>query len=141
LYRRVTYWGEFIKKITVEVFGDAEKELIATLASVGVSTNQAKILLHLKNQPESNSKGIELSTDMRQPEVSMATKDLITAGWVKSEQRQRAGKGRPQIVYSLNVPFNEILGQVEAKIKSESESQLQNLSKLKALVSEAKATV
>ena len=76
-------------------------EFIEGLRSLGVSRNVAKLITYLKGMDESSSRDIEMSTGLRQPEVSIATRPLREMGWISERDVKRSGKGRPHKIYAL----------------------------------------
>lgn len=111
-----------------------KKKNIELLTNMGLPPAQAKILLYLKQAKESTSKELEFGTLLRQPEVSIATIALKHRGFLIEESRKTSGKGRPQKIYKLKKPFNEILKDIEKeytkKIK-EMQGKITELQKLK----------
>lgn len=52
---------------------------------IGTKSNVAKVLVFLARTKKATSRAIELETDMRQPEVSIAMKYLVEQGWIKKQ--------------------------------------------------------
>ncbi len=124
-----------MRKVDVAKFDEKDVELVNTLTSLGVKTNSAKVLVYLNSVEEAMSKDIEIATDLRQPEVSLAVKELKEGNHIKERQAKKEGKGRPLSVYSRVVPLTEIVPQLEEKIKQEVQVQQDNISKLRTLAS------
>ena len=67
----------------VTFFTDEEEEFVNLLIMIGIKKNIARILVFFKNIPYATSHDIELGTDMRQSEVSVAMQYLIDKGWIR----------------------------------------------------------
>jgi predicted transcriptional regulator len=66
--------------------------LAELLAATGLNRNEAKVLAALYLHGKLLGKEIEKMADMRQPEVSVAAKELKRKGWVK-ERYVKKGRG------------------------------------------------
>ena len=55
---------------------------------------------------------IEMFTRLRQPEVSVAVRELRRRGWIATSLRPKEGKGRPLNVYRLAMPMREIVREI-----------------------------
>ena len=51
-------------------------EFINGLQGLGINRNVAKLITYLKDVDEGSSRDIEIATDLRQPEVSIAMRTL-----------------------------------------------------------------
>ncbi len=51
---------------------------------------------------------LERGTGLRQPEVSIAIRELKPLDWIDENEEKKPGKGRPNKVYSLKVRFKDI---------------------------------
>ena len=67
----------------VTFFTDEEEEFVNLLIRIGIKKNIARILVFFKNIPYATSHDIELGTDMRQSEVSVAMRYLMDKGWIR----------------------------------------------------------
>jgi len=76
-------------------------EAIDALKQVGISKNEGKILGYLFKVDNAFARDIERSVDLRQPEVSAASKILLERNLIKGINMKSEGKGRPLIKYSL----------------------------------------
>ncbi len=75
---------------------------------------------------------LERGTELRQPEVSIAMRDLNERGWISEREEKKPGKGRPYKVYSLKVGFNKIIAELEKqqrKAADEARSRIERLRK------------
>jgi len=115
----------------VMYFTEKEEDFANLLIGIGTKRNVAKVLVFLANIPEATSREIERSTDLRQPEVSIAMKYLIDLGWIRSRESKAESKGRPVKIYELAKPITEILDGIEKKKEKEANSQLAHIQKLR----------
>jgi len=126
-----------VKRRDSPTLENSANEMVDLLTDLGMDHKLAKVLAHLSQVEESKSTDIERECELRQPEVSLATKDLRARGWVVADERRQGGKGRPVHYYRLELPLPEIMRQVEAQKLEEIGGELQKIERLKALVSRA----
>jgi predicted transcriptional regulator len=117
----------------VKVFDDNDLEFIEILRNLNLSRNVASTLAYLSNVDEATSKDLELGSQLRQPEVSIAMRELRNFGWLGEREVKKEGKGRPMKVYKLAVPMTEIVEYLEKQTKEDTYRILENIGKLKML--------
>lgn len=122
-----------MKQSTVKVLDEKDLEIIETLRSVDVPRNAATLITFLANVSEANSREIEMATDLRQPEVSMAMRTLRNNNWVEEREVKTEGKGRPMKIYTLSVPIEEIIKHYENMKNSETARTMQAIQRLKEI--------
>jgi len=122
-----------MKSSEVRVFDDNDLEFIDILRNLNLSRNVASTLAYLSNVDEATSKDLELGSQLRQPEVSIAMRELRTFGWLGEREVKKEGKGRPMKVYKLAVPMSEIVEYLEKQTKEDTHRILENIGKLKML--------
>ncbi|MCX9080597.1 MAG: DUF5371 family protein [Candidatus Methanoperedens sp.] len=83
------------------------------LISLGMNKNAAMVLTYLQNMNSVTSVDLERGVMLRQPEVSVAMKLLRERDWINEREEKKAGKGRPNKVYSLKIRLNDIITQLE----------------------------
>jgi predicted transcriptional regulator len=120
---------------SVQYFTEEEEAFVDLLIEIGTKKNVAKLIVFLANVPEATSQSIELGTDLRQPEVSIAMKYLADQGWIKEREKSSENKGRPQKVYELAVPMTKIMVFIEEEKKKEAKNQLALVGKLREYIS------
>jgi predicted transcriptional regulator len=120
-----------MRESTVRVLDDKDMEFVETLRSLGVPRNVATLITYLANVDEASSREIEMGSDLRQPEVSIAMRTLRENQWVDEREIKREGKGRPMKVYSLLVPIKHF----EEEKLSESAQAMESIQRLKELIS------
>ena len=115
----------------VRVFDDTDMEFIDILRNLNMSRNVASTLAFLSNVGEATSKDLEVGSQLRQPEVSIAVKELKIFGWLDEREIKKEGKGRPMKVYTLAVPMGEIVEHLEKQTKEDTQRIMKNIEKLK----------
>ncbi len=110
-------------------------EFASILMKVGLKRNVAKVLTYLAGVEEATSREIEIGSDLRQPEVSIAMREIRKLDWILERDEKNPGKGRPYRIYKLNKSLPEIIGYLEGEKARESEMVMRQIEKLKALKS------
>ena len=77
---------------------------------------------------------LERGTGLRQPEVSIAMRQLKPLDWVDESEEKKPGKGRPNKVYSLKIQFKDIIAHLEKQHKKEIDDGIASIKRLKELV-------
>jgi predicted transcriptional regulator len=119
---------------TLEVLDDKDREFADILRSLGVQRNTAILITYLASAGEATSREIELGAGLRQPEVSIAMRDLRDKNWISEREVKTGGKGRPSLVYTLTAPIDEIIKHIEDEKLREHADVVENIRKLKGLV-------
>ena len=109
------------------------KKLQKYLVSLGMNKNVALALTYLQNMNAATSTDLERGANLRQPEVSIAMKQLKEQDWITEREEKKIGKGRPTKVYSLKVGFNNIVNQLEKQQKKALDEAKANVERLKEL--------
>jgi predicted transcriptional regulator len=122
-----------MKQTSIRVLDERDLEFIEALRNLKVPRNVATLITYLANANEATSREIELGTNLRQPEVSIAMRSLRQNNWVKERDIKREGKGRPMIVYKLGVPLESIINHYEEESNRESAHAMEAIQKLKQL--------
>ncbi|MCL7415337.1 MAG: transcriptional regulator protein [ANME-2 cluster archaeon] len=122
-----------MKDQSVSVLDVRDEEFADTLMGLGLKRNVAKALTYLKNMDEVTSREIEIGSDLRQPEVSVAVRELKGLNWIVVREEKKPGKGRPYKVYRLQTNINSIIGQLEQEKIGESNKMLDNIQRLKQI--------
>jgi predicted transcriptional regulator len=87
--------------------------MIEILTDAGLPKNTARVFTFIAVAGRTFSAQIQGGTGMRQPEVSIALKELSDRKWISRQSVQREGKGRPIYVYRLRKDLSEIVETVE----------------------------
>jgi predicted transcriptional regulator len=108
----------------IKKFTKKEEELVSILIQLGYRRTVANVLVYIANTGDVNSRDIERGTELRQPEVSLAIKDMTEWGWVKEQKQQNDGPGRKVRFFRLAKPFVEIVMDIESTRIRESQHLL-----------------
>ena len=122
-----------MKNLAVKHFDEKEDEIVDDLITLGLSRPVARTLAYLQQVNEITSVELEMGTDLRQPEVSIATNQLKERGWINEREKKKIGKGRPYKIYSLKIGFNEVVGQLEKQQRKAVEETHKSIKRLKEL--------
>lgn len=137
----IYYWrvykerGIRIKQTTVRVLDEKDLDFISALQSLNVQRNVATLITYLANTNEVTSREIEMGTNLRQPEVSIAMRTMRQNNWIDERDVKTEGKGRPMKVYKLRVPIQVIIQHYEDEKNSEAARTMQAIQRLKELSS------
>jgi predicted transcriptional regulator len=105
--------GVNMKTLNIKQLNEKDEEIADILISLGISRNTAMTLSYLQNVNAATSVDLERVARLRQPEVSIAMKQLKERDWISEREEKKPGKGRPYRIYSLKVGFNDIIAQLE----------------------------
>ena len=108
-------------------------EFASILIQIGLKRNVAKVLTYLAAVTEATSREIEIGSDLRQPEVSIAMREIRRLDWVVERDEKNPGKGRPYRIYRLNKSLSEIVETLEEQKSKESERIMKQIEMLKSL--------
>jgi len=122
-----------MKDSEVKVLDENDFIFIETLKTLGMSRNVATTMAYLMNVDEASSQAIEISTGLRQPEISLAIRLMHNQSWVSVRSEKKHGKGRPTQIYALVAPVDEIISYYEDKIYKESQATISAIKKLKVM--------
>ena len=123
-----------MKKKVVYSLDKNDEKAISLFANLGMQKNIAKTLMYVSQFEECRSADIEQGADLRQPEVSIAMKELIQKGWIKKRQQKTKGKGRPFHVYSAASKLPELFNTFQQEKLKEVEGFEKGLFELKNLI-------
>ena len=124
-----------MRESTVKILDDKDMEFVESLRSLGVPRNVATLITFLANVEEASSREIEMGSDLRQPEVSIAMRTLRDNSWIEEREIKREGKGRPMKVYSLRASIDDIIKHFEEEKLHESAQAMESIQRLKQLIS------
>jgi predicted transcriptional regulator len=124
-----------MRESTVKILDDKDMEFVETLRSLGVPRNVATLITFLANVEEASSREIEMGSDLRQPEVSIAMRTLRENNWIEEKETKREGKGRPMKVYALRATIDDIIKHFEEEKLHESAQAMESIQRLKQLIS------
>ena len=122
-----------MKKLNINQFDEKEEEIADALISLGMTRTVAMTLAYMQNTKSATSIELEQSARLRQPEVSIATKELKERDWIDEREEKKPGKGRPFKIYTLKVGFKDIITQLETerkKVDVEAKEKIERLKKV-----------
>ena len=122
-----------MKTLKINQFDKKDEEIVDALISLGMRKPAARMLTYIQQVNESTSVELELGTGLRQPEVSIAAKQLDERDWINEREEKKAGKGRPYKIYSLKVEFKDIIGELETERKKSDVEAQEKIERLKEL--------
>jgi len=122
-----------MKTLKMKQLDDKDEEIADALISLGMSRNEAMTLAYMQNTNSATSIELERSARLRQPEVSIAMRQLKERDWVNEWEEQNPGKGRPYKIYSLKNGFNDIIAQLEKQHKEAVDEVQEKIERLKEL--------
>jgi predicted transcriptional regulator len=113
----------------------SEKELATAdlLKRAGMQPAVAKVVVVLARGEEIVSAKIEHLTELRQPEVSIAMRELVRRKWAKRRSIRKPGKGRPLNGYVLCVRFADIVAELDAVQKRRAQEIEHTMSRLRRI--------
>lgn len=111
------------------------EEFASILMKIGLKRNVAKVLTYLACVDEATSREIEMGSDLRQPEVSIAMRELRKLDWIAERDEKNPGKGRPYRIYKLKKGLYDIIDYLETNKKTETDQVMTKISRLKELKS------
>jgi len=123
-----------MKKLDINQLDDSDEELSEILISSGMSRPVARTLTYLKKVDTATSIDLERGTGLRQPEVSIAMRQLNPFDWIEESEEKKPGKGRPNKVYSLKVRFKDIIAHLEKQQKKAIDDGMASIKRLKELL-------
>ncbi len=119
-----------MKSLTIRQLDEQDEVIADELISLGIIRPVARILSYLLHVNEAKSIELERGTGLRQPEISIAMRELKQRGWISEREEKKPGKGRPYKIYSLKVGFDEIIARIEKqhrKAADEAQSRIERL--------------
>jgi predicted transcriptional regulator len=122
-----------MKALKIKQLDEKDEEIADILISLGMSRNVAMSLTYLQNMNSATSVDLERVARLRQPEVSIAMRQLKERDWIDEREEKTPGKGRPYKVYSLKVGFKDIVSQLEKQQKRVVDEAKANVERLKEL--------
>jgi predicted transcriptional regulator len=122
-----------MKRLNIKQFDEKEEEIAGALISLGVSRKAAMALAYLQDTNSATSPDFERAAGLRQPEVSLAMRELIERDWITEREEKKPGKGRPYKIYSLKIGFDKIIAQLEKENKKAVDEAQGKVERLKEL--------
>ncbi len=133
LYELNEFNGVNMKTLNIKQLDEKDEEIADALISLGMSRNVALTLAYMQNTNSATSLELERSARLRQPEVSIAMRQLKERDWISEREEKKHGKGRPNKIYSLKVGLNDIIAHLERqqrKVVEEAQARIERLKEL-----------
>ena len=111
-----------------------DAKIINLFSELGMPKNLAKTLIYISRVEECRSDDIETGTNLRQPEVSIAVRELSRRGWTDTREQKKKGKGRPIHLYKLSTDLNDIVKTFEKEKMSQIQDIKNNLTELEKII-------
>ncbi|MEM4472819.1 MAG: ArsR family transcriptional regulator [Archaeoglobaceae archaeon] len=118
----------------VEELSETDEKVVNLLTEAGLNKNIARVVVFLSKVGEAVSRDIERAANLRQPEVSLAMKELKEWGWVKERELKKKSKGRPLKSYKMIKELREIVSELVQKKREEIRKIEKDLEELETLV-------
>jgi len=118
-------------------FNEDDEQSAELFFKLGIPKNLAKTLIFISRVGECQSMDIEHGAQLRQPEVSMATQELQTRGWIVKRDIKGEGKGRPSQVFKKALDISTILKNLEQEKLKEFEESKMYITKLENLLNKS----
>ena len=115
-------------------FTKKDEEFVSALVATGTKRTVARVLVYLFKNNEGTMREIEHGTDLNEPQVSIALKNMEDHGWISVTAVAGSGKGRPSKKVTLKIPVREIVNMIEEVQKGAIENRLALLKKAKGFV-------
>jgi len=125
-----------MKQKNIHSLDEADDKTVQLFSKLGMSKNLAKTLIYLSQVDECKSSEIEIGAKLRQPNVSIAMKELREQGWIAKREIKKGGKGRPTHMYKSTTNLSNILDILEKEKLKEFENIEINISELKNIIEE-----
>ena len=122
-----------MKALKIKQLDEKDEEIADILISLGMNRSVAMSLTYLQNMNSATSVDLERVARLRQPEVSIAMRQLKERDWIDEREEKKSGKGRPYKIYSLKVGFKDIVSQLEKQQKKLVDEAKANVGLLKEL--------
>jgi predicted transcriptional regulator len=90
--------------------------LVTSLSTTGMPKGVARTLSTLSTAADwLTSKDIERATRLRQPEVSIAVRELMARGWIQQDALREGAKGRPVYIYRMAADLKKVFEDIRER--------------------------
>jgi len=120
---------------TTQIFDKKEDTYVEYLMMLGYAPSVAKVIIYFLLHDEAMSKDIEYTTQLRQPQVSVALNKLIKKGVLKQEamKGKGQGKGHPYIQYTRIMSPEQIVDMLESEVEEKIKKLRTTIEKIRKL--------
>ena len=125
-----------METVEIEQLDERDIEFADIISKYGLTENESKVLVCIKNIDSITQKEIMQYTNLNQSQVSVSLQELILNDyvWVAKSERRLEGKGRPSSTYSLHKSINDIIDDIEQKAMQQIDTTNESIERLKELV-------
>ena len=125
-----------MKEKEIEVMSETESKLVDILQRFEFTRATARTVVYMLHKKTAVATDIERVMDLRQPEVSVATKELRSLGILSKKDLPAKGKGRPVHQYKLTKSRAEVKSIITGGIKEKIKQFETDLKTIDALIDE-----
>ncbi len=98
-----------------QVRSSKDTPLVSSLSATGMPKGVARTLASISTAADwLTSKDIERETRLRQPEVSIAVRELLARGWIQQDALRDGAKGRPVYIYRMAADLKRVFDDIRA---------------------------
>ncbi len=123
-----------MKEKNFVVLDKEDEKAVQIFNELGMPKNLAKTLLYIYQVDECKTADIEQCTELRQPEVSVAIRELRKKGWIKTRYVKKKGKGRPNHIYKPAKTLSDVMKTFEQEKLKEVEAIQSDMVELEHLL-------
>ena len=125
-----------METVEIEQLDERDIECVDIISQYGLTENESKVLVCIKNIDSITQKEIMQYTNLNQSQVSVSLQNLIKKEyiWIAKSERRLEGKGRPPSTYSLHKSINDIIDDIEQKAMQRIDIINESIERLKELV-------
>ena len=120
--------------LEIKILDEKDLIFVSDLRNLGVPRNVALTLVYLMNVKEASSRGIEIGTGLRQPEISSAVCFMEKNKWMSYRTERLNQKGRPLKIYYLSVKMDVVYEYYEQIAQQNYEKSAQKIEELRGLI-------
>jgi len=120
----------------MESLNERDIQYVDILTGLGIKRHVAKAAIFLCKAKSATSREVELGADLRQPEVSIAMKELKALNWTVEREIKKKGKGRPLKSYDINITLPEIVSYLEKEKSKECDERKSSINRLKEMINQ-----
>ena len=96
---------------------DRKDAIVKSLTTLGYSPTTAKVITYFIILKKGTARDIEHTMNLRQPEVSVTTRQLLEKNCIKATPIKKPHKGRPYYIYEESNILDHITRESKQRIK------------------------
>lgn len=118
-------------------WGHDTGEVALLLRAIGMGPNLSRILMFMETAEWVDSPTLQSACDLRQPEVSVAIKDLAERGCIEVRPERLGTRGRPRHLYRMHGSLQEAIEPWVREAEDQLETLEANLSEIRRRITAA----